>query len=42
MMPIERTAREPRDLQTHDQANMTKSDFSDEMLKAKPVDDRGS
>ena len=28
MMPIERTAREPRDLQTHNQADMAESDGS--------------
>src|SRR5437899_1738263 len=41
-MPIERTARESRDLQTHDQPHVAKSDLSHQTLEAQPIDHRGS
>jgi hypothetical protein len=34
MMPVERTARETGDFQTHDQADMTKPHLGDQALKA--------
>ena len=41
-MPIERTTRESRDLQAHDQANVAQANLGHQPLEAQPINGRGS
>src|SRR6266568_5747349 len=41
-MPIQRTARESRDLEPHDQSDVAQSHFRHQPLKTRPIDSRSS
>src|SRR6266568_496594 len=41
-MPIQRTARESRDLEPHDQSDVAQSHFRHQPLKTRPIDSRSA